>query len=90
MVQEISYRLGYQHGAFETLRAVEQFLNPAVREVVRTWIEKDIVGWRIAAATASPHRNAPTTLLTPDMFHSIGMRSSSRPPTWRLTNLRRR
>jgi glycosidase len=57
---EMSYRRGYQNGAFEIFRAVEQFLDPATREVVRTWIEKDIDGWRIAALRSRP----PTWRLT--------------------------
>jgi hypothetical protein len=57
---EMSYRRGYQHGAFETFRAVEQFLDPVMREIVRTWIEKDINGWRIAATRSRP----PTWRLT--------------------------
>ena len=57
---EMSYRRGYQHGASETFRAVEQFLDPAMREVVRAWIEKDIDGWRIGAPRSRP----PTWRLT--------------------------
>jgi hypothetical protein len=32
---EMSYRRGYQDGAVETFHAVERFLDPAVREIVR-------------------------------------------------------
>ena len=32
---EMSYRRGYEHGAIETFHAVERFLDPAMREVVR-------------------------------------------------------
>ena len=57
---EMSYRRGYQDGAFEMFRAVERFLDPATREVVHTWIEKDVDGWRLAAVLGSP----PTWRLT--------------------------
>jgi hypothetical protein len=35
---EMSYRRGYQDGASEMLRALEQFLDPATRQVARGWI----------------------------------------------------
>jgi hypothetical protein len=37
---EISYRRGYEHGAVETFRAVERFLDAATREVLRVLIQK--------------------------------------------------
>ena len=46
---EMSYRRGYEHGAAETFRAVERFLDPAMREVLRAWIEEDVHGWRYKA-----------------------------------------
>jgi hypothetical protein len=51
---EMSYRRGYQHGAAETFRAVERFLNPATREVLRAWIEEDVYGWRVKAMLGYP------------------------------------
>jgi hypothetical protein len=51
---EMSYRRGYQHGAAETFRAVEHFLGPATREVLRAWIEQDIHGWRVKAMLGYP------------------------------------
>jgi hypothetical protein len=51
---EMSYRRGYQDGAFEMLRAVERFLDPATRKVVRAWIEQDINGWRLKAMLGHP------------------------------------
>ena len=51
---EVSYRRGYQHGAAETFRAVERFLDPATREVMRAWIEQDIHGWRVKAMLGYP------------------------------------
>jgi hypothetical protein len=43
---EMSYRRGYEHGAVETFRAVERFLDAATREVLRVWIQEDVHGWR--------------------------------------------
>jgi hypothetical protein len=57
---EMSYRRGYQDGASEILRAVEPFLDPATRHVVRAWIEQDINGWRLKAMLGHP----PTWRLT--------------------------
>jgi hypothetical protein len=37
---EMSYRRGYERGAAETFEAVERFLDPRTREIVRTWIER--------------------------------------------------
>jgi hypothetical protein len=51
---EMSYRRGYQHGATETFRAVERFLDPATREVLRAWIEQDVDGWRVKAMLGYP------------------------------------
>jgi hypothetical protein len=51
---EMSYRRGYQDGALETLRAVDRFLDPAMQQVVRSWIEQDINGWRLKAMLGQP------------------------------------
>jgi ribosome modulation factor len=57
---EMAYRRGYQDGASEMSRAVELFLDPATRHVVRAWIEQDIDGWRMKAILGHP----PTWRLT--------------------------
>ena len=44
---EMAYRRGYQDGASEMLSAVERFLDPAARQIARSWIEQDIDGWRL-------------------------------------------
>jgi putative ABC transport system substrate-binding protein len=31
------------------LRAFERFLDPAARQIARSWIEQDIDGWRLAS-----------------------------------------
>ncbi len=51
---EMSYRRGYEHGAVETFRAVERFLGPATREVLRAWIQEDVHGWRYKAMLGGP------------------------------------
>jgi hypothetical protein len=57
---DMSYRRGYQDGAFEMFRAVERFLDPGARDVVRAWLDKDIYAWQLAALRGSP----PTWRLT--------------------------
>ena len=51
---EMSYRRGYQHGAAKVFRAVERFLDPATREVLRAWIEQDVYGWRVKGMLGYP------------------------------------
>lgn len=51
---EMSFRRGYEHGAIETFHAVEKFLDPATREVLRAWIEKDVYVWRVKAMLDYP------------------------------------
>jgi hypothetical protein len=43
---EMAYRRGYQRGATKAFLAVERFLDPATREVVRAWIEQDVYRWQ--------------------------------------------
>src|SRR5260370_39671916 len=43
---EMSFRRGYQQGAIEVFYAIERFLDPATREVLQAWIEKDVFMWR--------------------------------------------
>ena len=62
---EMSYRRGYQDGALEMLGAVERLLDQATRQVVRSWIEQDINGWRLKAMLGQP----PTWRLT-ELKHS--------------------
>lgn len=51
---EMSFRRGYEHGAIETFHAIERFLDPATREVLRAWIEKDVYIWRMKAMLGYP------------------------------------
>jgi hypothetical protein len=37
---EMAYRRGYEHGVIEMFHAVERFLAPATREVLRAWFKK--------------------------------------------------
>jgi hypothetical protein len=51
---EMSFRHGYQQGAIEVFCAVERFLDPATREVLQAWIEKDVFMWRAKAMLDYP------------------------------------
>jgi hypothetical protein len=51
---EEAFRRGYEHAAIETFHAIEQFLDPSTREVLRTWIEKDVYVWRLNAMLGYP------------------------------------
>src|SRR6516225_8720492 len=51
---EMSFRLGYQQGAIEVFCAIERFLDPATREVLQAWIEKDVFMWRVKAMLGHP------------------------------------
>ena len=51
---EMAYRRGYEHGVIEMFHAVERFLDPATRESLRAWIEKDVDGWRTTAMLGYP------------------------------------
>jgi hypothetical protein len=43
---EEAFRRGYEHAAIETFHAVRRLLEPAAREILRTWVEDDIYVWR--------------------------------------------
>ena len=51
---EVSYRRGYEHGAKEVFHAVARFLDPATREILRTWVEEDVAA-RVASDTFEEH-----------------------------------
>lgn len=51
---DMAFRRGYEHGAIETFHAIERFLDPATREILRAWIEKDVDGWRMKAMLGYP------------------------------------
>ena len=51
---EMSFRRGYQQGAIDVFYAIERFLDPATREVLRAWIEKDVYIWRMEALLSHP------------------------------------
>jgi hypothetical protein len=51
---EASFRRGYEHAAIETFHALERFLDPSTREVLRTWIEEDVYVWRLNAVLGYP------------------------------------
>ena len=51
---EMSFRSGYQQGVIEVFYALERSLDPATRDVLQAWIEKDIYVWRIKAMLGYP------------------------------------
>ena len=51
---EMSFRRGYQQGAIELFYAIERSLDPATREVLQAWIEKDVYIWRVKAMLGRP------------------------------------
>jgi hypothetical protein len=51
---EESFRRGYEHAAIDILRAIERFLDPSTREILRTWIEQDVDAWRLNAMLRYP------------------------------------
>ena len=51
---EISFRRGYQQGAIDVFYAIERFLDPATRDALETWIEKDVSLWRLKAMLNHP------------------------------------
>jgi len=51
---EMSFRRGYQHGVIDVFRAIERLLDPASREILKDWIEKDIYVWRTKAMLGYP------------------------------------
>ena len=51
---EMSFRGGYQQGAIEVFYAIERFLDPTTREVLKAWIEKDVFMWRVKAMLSHP------------------------------------
>src|SRR5262245_47855020 len=51
---EMAYRRGYQRGAAKAFLAVERFLDPATREVLRAWIELDVYRWQAKGMLGYP------------------------------------
>jgi hypothetical protein len=49
-----AYRRGYKDGASEMFGALERLLDPAVQEVLRAWIDRDVDGWRLKAMLGHP------------------------------------
>jgi len=51
---EEAFRRGYEHAAIETFHAVSRLLEPAAREILRTWVEDDIYVWRLSSMRGYP------------------------------------
>jgi hypothetical protein len=78
---EMSFRRGYQQGAIEVFHAIERFLDPATREILQAWIEKDVFMWRVKAMLT-------TTPCTDSSFHCLLTRDSTQRAR-RLNGIRR-
>src|SRR5262249_52196517 len=51
---EMSFRRGYQQGVIDIFCAIERCVDPATREVLQAWIEKDVSMWRAKAMLGHP------------------------------------
>jgi hypothetical protein len=51
---EMSFRRGYEQGVIDVFYAIERFLDPATREVLQAWIEKDVSIWRAEGMLRHP------------------------------------
>ena len=51
---EEAFQRGYEHAAIETFHAVSRFLEPAAREILRTWVEDDVYVWRLNSMRGYP------------------------------------
>src|SRR5262249_21560473 len=51
---KMSFRRGYQQGAIDIFLAIERGLDPATREILQAWIEKDVSMWRVKAMRGHP------------------------------------
>ena len=75
---EMSYRRGYEHGAWELFHAIEDHLPPSIREEAKTWIQRDIRTWRVANLTGNAVRSAGATAATFDIAPpSLRLRKNS-------------
>jgi hypothetical protein len=51
---EMSFRRGYEQGVIDVFYAIERFLDPATREALQAWIEKDVSIWRVEGMLRHP------------------------------------
>ena len=68
---EMSYRRGYQHGAWELFVAIDAFLPAAIATQVREWILRDLREWRLknlrGEATRPPDSTPTADLAQPPL-----------------------
>ena len=43
---EMSYRRGYEHGAWDLFKTIEHLLPASARQDAKNWIQHDIRNWR--------------------------------------------
>jgi hypothetical protein len=51
---EMAFRHGYQQGAIDVFYAIERYLDPATRDFLEAWIEKDVSIWRLKGTLDHP------------------------------------
>jgi hypothetical protein len=51
---EEAFRRGYEHAAIEMFHTVSRFLEPAARDILRTWVEDDVYVWRHSSMRGYP------------------------------------
>jgi hypothetical protein len=51
---EMAFRQGYQQGVIDVFYAIERYLDPATRDFLEDWIEKDVSTWRLKATLKHP------------------------------------
>ena len=65
---EMSYRRGYEHGAWEIFNAIEHLLPASAREDARTWIRQEVRHWRAENIAGRTGRQEGATEATTDIF----------------------
>ena len=51
---EEAFRRGYEHAAIEMFHTVSRFLEPAARDILRTWVEDEVYVWRHSSMRGYP------------------------------------
>jgi hypothetical protein len=74
---ELSYRRGYQQGAYRAFVAIEGFLPAEAQAIMKQWTGVDLHQWRLAGMRGESGRG------------TKGLTTGAEPPEWRLGYLRR-
>ena len=54
---EMSYRRGYQQGAWAVLNAIKHGLPVGQNSIVHAWLTEDVQKWRLAGLSGESKRN---------------------------------